>query len=126
MTILSLLKVVLFFALLIALVACLARFGLSPLYDVRVSGEGIDIILFRRVVAGTIKYRSIRAVYRRGFLMSDQDTWSSYLCTVPLTNRISMMPVIIRLERRCFGAVAVTPASPNEFVDQVRQRIANG
>jgi hypothetical protein len=104
--------------------AFLIKYGLSHLFDVAAGADGVDLILFRNFVVGTINYKSISAVYKRGALrLSDEDTVVGAFLTVPVVNRIRLTGIIIKLQSGIFRYICVTPEKPDEFLRQVASRL---
>src|SRR5438132_12385696 len=102
-----------FFAIVTAIVFYLLRFGFSHLFDVLIGADGLYIIVFRTAVIATIPYSSIERTERRSIFLS-VDTSAPWSIALPITNRITLRPIIIKLKRRTgiFQHIAITPKDP--------------
>ena len=58
-------EIFVFFATIAAIIAYLFRFGFTHLFDVVIGREGLDIVVFRKIVIATIPYSSIERAERR-------------------------------------------------------------
>src|SRR3989442_11174281 len=88
-----------FFAAIAAIIAYLLMFGFSHLYDVAIGREGLDIVAFRKIVIATIPYSSIERAERRWIFLSN-DASVAWSVALPITNRVGLRSVIIKLKRR--------------------------
>jgi hypothetical protein len=113
-----------FFAIVAAIILYLLRFGFSHLFDVVIGREGLDIILFRQFVVATIAYSSIEHAERRSIFLSI-DASAPWSVALPMTNRIGLRPIIIKLKRRTafFHYIAVTPKDPARFLEELQRYV---
>jgi len=115
---------IVFFAIIAAIIVYLLRFGFSHLYDVVIGREGLDVIVFRKVVVGTIRYGSIERAERR-WIFQSIDASAPWSVTLPITNRVGLRPIIIKLKRRIgiFHHIAITPKDPVRFLEELQSYV---
>src|SRR3989442_7367268 len=113
-----------FFAAIAAIIAYLLMFGFSHLYDVAIGREGLDIVAFRKFVIATIPYSSIERAERRWIFLSN-DASVAWSVALPITNRVGLRSVIIKLKRRIgiFRYIAITPEDPIHFLEELRRYV---
>ena len=113
-----------FFAVFAAIIVYLLRFGFSHLYDVVIGREGLDVIVFRKVVVGTIRYGSIERAERR-WIFQSVDASAPGSIPLPITNRVGLRSIIIKLKRRIviFRHIAITPKDPVRFLEELRRHV---
>jgi hypothetical protein len=113
-----------FFAVFAAIIVYLLRFGFSHLYDVVIGREGLDVIVFRKVVVGTIRYGSIERAERR-WIFQSVDASAPWSIPLPITNRVGLRSIIIKLKRRIviFRHIAITPKDPVRFLEELRRHV---
>jgi hypothetical protein len=113
-----------FFATIVAIIVYLLRFGFSHLFDVVIGTEGLDVVVFRKVVIAMIPYSLIERAERRCIFLSI-DASAPWSVALPITNRVGLRPVIIKLKRRCgiFYHIAITPKDPARFLEELRRYV---
>jgi hypothetical protein len=113
-----------FFAIFAAIIVYLLRFGFSHLFDVVIGREGLDVVVFRRAVIATIPYSSIERAERRWMFLSI-DASAPWSIALPITNRVGLRPIIIKLKRRIgiFHHIAITPKDPVRFVEELQSYV---
>jgi hypothetical protein len=113
-----------FFAIIAAIIVYLLRFGLSHLYDVVIGREGLDLVVFRKVIVATIPYSSIERAERRWIFLSI-DASAPWSVALPITNRIRLRAIIIKLKRKIgiFRYIAISPKDPVHFLEELRRYV---
>jgi hypothetical protein len=113
-----------FFAAIAAIIVYLLRFGFSHLFDVVFGSEGLDLVVFRRVVIATIPYSLIERAERRWIFLSI-DASAPWSVALPITNRVGLRPIIIELKRRIgiFRYIAISPKDPVRFLEELQSYV---
>jgi len=113
-----------FFAIIVAIIVYLLRFGFSHLFDVVIGREGLEIVVFRKAVIATIPYSSIERAERR-WIFLPIDASAPWSVALPITNRVGLRPIIIKLKRRIriFHHIAITPKDPVRFLEELRRHV---
>ncbi len=113
-----------FFAIFAAVIVYLLRFGFSHLFDVVIGKEGLDVVVFRRAVIATIPYSSIERAERRWMFLSI-DASAPWSIVLPITNRVGLRPIIIKLKRRIgiFYYIAITPKDPARILEELQSHV---
>ena len=111
-----------FFAIIAAIIVYLFRFGFSHLFDVVIGRDGLDIVVFQKIVIATIPYRSIERAERRWIFQSN-DASAPWSIAFPITNRIGLRAIAITLKRRMgiFRHIVITPKDPLVFLGKLRR-----
>jgi hypothetical protein len=109
-----------FFATIAAIITYLLKFGLSHVYDVAIGREGLDVVVFRKVVIATIPYSSIERA-ERGWIFLSIDPSGPWSVALPITNRVGLRPIIIKLKQRIgiFRYIAISPKDPASFLEEL-------
>jgi hypothetical protein len=120
----SILEIAVFFAISAAIVVYLLRFGFSHVYDVVIGREGLDVVVFRKVIIATIPYSSIERAERRWIFLSI-DASAPWSVALPITNRVGLRPIIIKLKRRIgiFRYIAISPKDALRFLEELRRYV---
>jgi hypothetical protein len=115
---------VLYFAIIAAIIFYVLRFGFSHLFDVVIGREGLDVVVFQKFVAATIPYSSIERAERRSIFLSP-DASAPWSAALPITNRVGIRPIIVKLKRRIgiFRYIAVSPKNPVRFLEELRKYV---
>ena len=110
-----------FFTIVAAIIVYLLRFGFSHLFDVVIGRKGLDVVVFRKAVIATIPYSSIERAERRWIFLSI-DASAPWSVALPITNRVGLRPIIIKLKRRIgiFHHIAITPKDPVRFLEELQ------
>jgi len=114
-----------FFATIVAIIVYLLRFGISHLFDVVIGRQGLDIIVFRKIVIATIPYSSIERAERR-WIFQTNDASAPWSIALPITNRVGLRSIMIKLKRKIgvFRLIAITPKDPVRFLGELRRHVA--
>jgi hypothetical protein len=113
-----------FFAIIVAIIVYLLRYGFSHLFDVVLGREGLEVVVFRKVVIATIPYSSIERAERRWIFLSI-DASAPWSVALPITNRVGLRSIIIKLKRRIgiFRCIAISPKDPVRFLEELRRYV---
>jgi len=115
-----------FFAIIAAIIVYLFRFGFSHLFDVVIGRDGLDIVVFQKIVIATIPYRSIEGAERRWIFQSN-DASAPWSIALPITNRIGLRAIAITLKQRMgiFRHIVITPKDPVLFLEKLRRHASD-
>jgi hypothetical protein len=91
-----------------------AQFGLRFVYDYRVTGGAVEIVLFRTLPVWRIPFLDIESVR----IASWKELNLLGFTTLRLGNRFTSRYVVIK-KRGWFRAVAITPADAEKFASQI-------
>lgn len=93
-----------------------AQFGLRLIYDYRLTGDSLEILLFRVFPVYRVPFKEIESVY-----MTSWNQAKLGFSTLRLGNRFARRFVVIRRKSGSLRVLVITPDRPEEFVNRVSQ-----
>lgn len=100
------------------------KFGLSHLYDYRVSERGVEFVLLRAFPVFTIKYTSIKTAREIRIFTAVDNRPSSIFTSLVIGNRITAGLIVLKMKAGIFRYIALTPADRKAFLHEVATRLS--
>jgi hypothetical protein len=120
------LQIVMFLCIPASIIAYFAKFGLTHFYDVQLDGDALTFIAFRKLTVCRIPLASIERVYGEAAFVATHGFWVSYFGVTPaVINRFPRAPSPIIIQRKSGFPkyLAITPASPQEFLSRLNDKV---